>query len=31
VNPIYTKGGWIEIDSVKDLNVYNDKNINIWL
>lgn len=29
VNPIYIKGGWIEIDSVKDLNVYNDKNINI--
>ena len=29
VNPIYIKGGWIEIDSVDDLNVYNDKNINI--
>ena len=29
VTPTYIEGGWIEIDSVEDLKVYNDKDITI--
>ena len=29
VSPVYTRGGWIEIDSIEDLNAYNKINIEI--
>jgi L-glutamine-phosphate cytidylyltransferase len=29
VNPIYTKGGWIEIDSINDINAYKNKDITL--